>query len=540
MKRKDNRIVTISIPTTQNSQPISFNIALSDLKKVYREAIKNRFETVTFSYGELSAELSIKQIRRIILSAIKQYEAQTLIPATLKKYLSCNLSDITEKIVGRDQEIDKIWTYLTSIQKSNAILIGDHGVGKTTIASEIIRQINLGECPKQFNKYQVITLNTVNLLELAELSESSTFRYSIVLHKLDEFVKENNKRIIIYIDNLLHVKCDLNILKLFRKWLFNYKVKFIASINDKDFEDFFEIDDELMKYLNSLWIEEPDIEEIYPMIKNKIITLQNTYGVKISEKMIKFAISTADAHAQFNKSNPEKTIDAINFALADAQKKKQKEVIKQNFFSYYRIDFRTANKRHEKEEWAVSYHEVGHYLVGRLSPNLKCYKYDNVSILPTDDWNGVTISHFDERQYYSGSKEFSIDYIASLLGGRVGEKYYTSEVSSGAESDLLYANNMAERAVLSLGLAGIGDEQNKTYISMGYVKDYLLTDDIKTKINIEIEKIMREAYERAEKIINDNKELFEEIVQKLHEDKILVTDELDEICKKYIKDIDNS
>ena len=69
---------------------------------------------------------------------------------------------------------------------------------------------------------------------------------------------------------------------------------------------------------------------------------------------------------------------------------------------------------------------------------------------------------------------------------------------------------------------------------MGYVKDYLLTDEIKTKINQEIAKLMSEAYERAQKIINDNKELFEEIVQRLLEDKFLVSEELEEICKKYI------
>lgn len=537
MKGKDNRIVTIAIPSTQTSEIIEFNVALSDLENVYREAVKNNYEAITLTYGDLSEQLPIKQLKHIIISAIKQYESLKLIPKALKKYLISNPSAITERIVGRDQEIDRIWTYLTSTQKSNVILIGEHGVGKTTIASEIIRQINLDECPKQFCKHHIVTIDTNALLELAD---ASAFRYSVVIQRLNEFIKENKEKVIFYIDNLLHVKCDLEILKIFRKCLFDYNIKFIASINDEDFEDYFEIDTELMKCLNNLWIEEPDIEEIYPMIKNKINLLQNIYGVSISRTMVNFAILTADYHAHFNRANPEKTIDAINFALADAQKKGQKEVTKQNFFLYYKIDFREANKIPKERMKIVSYHEAGHYVVGKLSKNLKCFKFDNVSILPAEDFGGVTVAHFDTTQYYLSSKEYIIDYIAYSLGGRVGEMFYTNELSSGAESDLISANNMAEKAVLSLGLTGIGDEQNKTYIAMGYVKDYLLTDEVKTKINIEIEKIMQEAYERAQKIINDNKELFEEIVQRLREDKILVTDELDEICKKYIKDIDNS
>lgn len=540
MKGKDNRIVTISLPL-ENSEVIVFNANLSYLENLYKEAVEKNLKTISITVGETSGELSIKTLRRIIMLSIKLYKSYGLISFALKEYLTYNYSGITEKIDGRDQELDRIWTYLTSQQKNNAILIGEHGVGKTTIASEIIRQINLGECPKQFRKYHVITVNTGSLLELADLCEKKkSFKYEKVLNKLEDFIKQNKERVIFYIDNLLHMKYDIGLLKLFKKCVLEYNIKFIASINDEDFEYYFEYDDDILKYLNRIRIDEPEVDEVYPMIKNRINNLQSVYGVKISEEMIRFAISTADAHAHFNKSNPEKTIDAINFALADAQKNRQKEVTKQNFFTYYRVDFRTTCKRPEKEEWAVSYHEVGHYLVGVLLPNLKCYRFDNVSILPTDDWNGVTIYNFDQRQYYPGSREYFIDDIAFSLGGRVGEKYYTNELSSGASADLLSANYMAEQAVLSLGLAQIGSEENKTYIAKGYVKDYLLTDDVKTKINAEIEKIMKEAYARAQKVIEDNKELFEEIVQRLHDEKILVTYELDEICKKYIKNVDNS
>lgn len=540
MKGKDNRIVTVSLPL-ETSEVIVFNANLADLKKLYKEAIAKNLEAISITVGDTSGKLPIKTLRRIIISSIKQYKSYGLIPSALEGYLTYNYSGITEKIDGRDQELDRIWTYLTSIQKSNAILIGEHGVGKTTIASEIMRQINLGECTKQFSKYHVITLNTSALLELANLCEKKkSSKYEKVLIKLENFVNQNKEIVIFYIDNLLHMKCDIELLKLFRKCVVEYNIKFMASINDEDFEYYFEYDDDIMKHLNTIRIDEPEVDEVYPMIKNRIITLQGTYGVNISEGMIQFAISSADAHAHFNKSNPEKTIDAINFALADAQKKRQKEVVKQNFFSYYRVDFRTTSKWPEKEEWAVSYHEVGHYLVGKLLSNLKCYRFDNVSILPTDDWSGVTIYNFDQSQYYPGSIEYFIDQIAFLLGGRVGEKYYTNVLSSGASSDLESANSIAEQAVLSLGLAQIGNEENKTYISSGYVKNYLLTDDVKKEINKEIEKIMTEAYARARKVIDDNKELFEEIVHRLHDEKILVTYELDKICKKYIKDVDNS
>ena len=66
-----------------------------------------------------------------------------------------------------------------------------------------------------------------------------------------------------------------------------------------------------------------------------------------------------------------------------------------------------------------------------------------------------------------------------------------------------------------------------------YIKDFLLTDELRVKINNEISKIIEEAYKRAEDIINKNRELLEEIVQRLIEDGILMGDELEEICEKH-------
>lgn len=265
MKGKDNRIVTISLPL-ETSEVIVFNANLADLKKLYKEAIEKNLEAISITVGDTSGKLPIKTLRRIIISSIKQYKSYGLIPSALEGYLTYNYSGITEKIDGRDQELDRIWTYLTSIQKSNAILIGEHGVGKTTIASEIMRQINLGECTKQFSKYHVITLNTSALLELANLCEKKkSSKYEKVLIKLENFVNQNKEIVIFYIDNLLHMKCDIELLKLFRKCVVEYNIKFMASINDEDFEYYFEYDDDIMKHLNTIRIDEPEVDEVYPI-----------------------------------------------------------------------------------------------------------------------------------------------------------------------------------------------------------------------------------------------------------------------------------
>lgn len=532
MKRREKQIVTIVIPATENRQEITFNISLSALEAVFKKAIAIKEDIIRFKVGKKTVEIETKMIEQIIQNAKIQFVSQSLIPRDLNNYLTLMSNLSCEKLSARDEEIEKLWTCLCSKQKSNAVLVGEHGVGKTTMAMEVVRQINMKECPKQLSEFNVIEINTLNLLELAD---SSSLKYKHTLNKLIEFAKNNRYKVIFYIDNFLHVKCDAILMKVLFIFIKTYNIKIIASILYEDFQEYFMEDTFFMKYLNPILLEEPDTEEIYPMLKCKIIELQKTYRVKISEKMIRFAILTGLSLSSSNSANPESTLDIINFALSDACRKGQKEVTKSNVLSYYYIDFKLAKKTSEAEKWITAYHEAGHYLVSKMSSNIRNFKNAFVSILPIEGALGLTASYIDFGKQLTFSKEYYIDEIAFSLGGRVGEAIYTNEFSSGAQADLTAANTMAEQLVLAYGLSDIDGEQNKSYMVGNYIKDFLLTDELRVKINNEISSIIGEAYSRAEKIINENRELLKEIARRLVKEGVLMGDELEEVCEKYKK-----
>lgn len=538
MKGKDRRIVNVVIPATETSPEISFDISLSDLQNALKNAIDNNYKTITFRVGDKTADLSISHVSKIIKMAKSQFAAQVkvVVPKILKKYLtdmsSSKMTILNEKLSARDEEIEKLWTCLCSMQKSNAILVGEQGVGKTTMAIEVVRQINLKECPTQLSNYTVLELDTLKLLELAQ---TSRFKYQLVLNSMLEFLKENKKRMIVYIDNLLHAKCELLFMKCFMLLVKRYNVKIIASISLEDFNEFFMNDAPLMKYLNPILLEEPAVDEIYPMLKTRIDNLQKKYGVKISDKMIRFSILTGIHLSSSNSANPESTLDIVNFALADAKRREQKEVIKSNILAYYYINFKLDKKTNLEEKKRYAYHEAGHYIVAKMAKNMTNIKNAFVSILPIGGAGGLTAVYFTPENSTIDNKEYYIDDIAYSLGGRVGEAILTKDFSSGARSDLESANEMAEQVILSYGLSSRESEKNKSYTLGGgmYIKDYLLTDELRKDINKEISDLMSEAYKRAEKIINENRELFEEIVKRLLEEGVLMGDELEEICDQY-------
>ena len=201
MKRRNKQIVNIVIPATEKSEEISFNIALSELKATFKKAIDQECDMVNFKVGEKDVTLEIQKVKNIIRMAILQFASQITIPRRLTNYITILTKYGDEKLSARDEEIEKLWTCLCSKQKCNAILVGEQGVGKTTMAMEVVRQIVLRQCPKPLLKYNVIEINTLKLLELAD---RSLFKYEQVLNFLLEFAKNNRDKVIFYIDNLFH------------------------------------------------------------------------------------------------------------------------------------------------------------------------------------------------------------------------------------------------------------------------------------------------------------------------------------------------
>jgi len=531
MTKKDlNFLVEVHIPKTSKEEEIVFFVTLGQL----RNAIKTHPSgDITFEVGEKLIPIKRSKVIKIYNLAKQQLiNAKSTVPVRLKEYLfdlsASKKSAQVEKISSRDEEIEKLWSCMLLKKKNNAIIVGDHGVGKTTMVLEVVRQLKSGEAPSKVASCKVIRLNTSKLLKIR-----TDFSMKNVISLIVKYLMENKDNIILYVDDLLTMKYDIYLAELLIIIL-RLGVKFIASVTYESYEDYFEEDDTICKYLNPIYLDEPDIEDIYDIILSKVLKLQKSYGVTISEEMINFAILTGCHLSSSNSANPESTIDVINFAFADAKRNNCKEVSKKNILGYYFINFKLEKKAENTEKIITAYHEVGHYLVTRYSKNIRSYKNAFVSILPFEDALGLTASYENVGKQLTFDKEYFIDEIASLLGGRVGEEMYTNKYSSGALSDLDMASTMAEQVIMSYGLSNRESEKNKSYTVSGiYVKDFLLTDDIKNEINAEITELIKDGYDRATQIINEHKKLHEQIVSKLLKEGILTGIELDKICEEF-------
>lgn len=454
--------------------------------------------------------------------------ATRLIPKSLENYLQ----DLTKKlclkpiepIVKREHELEKIWFYISQKVRNNVFITGELDVGKTAIAHEIARQISTNECPKEFSGKRVLQLKPEQLLKI-----KSDRAYERTVRKVINFLVQNRKNIVLYIDNALYMKTDEFLIMMLYACIKRYNIPMIATIQSEDYDWYFAEDTFISKYLNEVYVKEPDKDEIRLMIDAHLKLFEKRYKVKPTEGAIKFGIYTSSL-SESPSYEPGNVISIFEKAFREARRKGKKYVDKNNILSCYNTYLDDYESTPEKERRATAYHETGHYIAQVMSEHCKDFKISCVSILPMMWWAGVTMSYFDKKEFAIRSREYFIDKIAMSLAGRVAERRVIETNSTGASNDLEHVNAYAKAIVMKWGFSDKENNRNRSY---DYEDYFLMPESKKELIDKEVQELIDAGMERAEKIISDNEGLLKVIAERLMVDEILTGEELEQICKEY-------
>lgn len=484
--------------------------------------------TIPLNINQKVVDLTMKaaDINRLLKQAMLM--STQIVPRSLKGYLE----DVTQKlaqkpiapIAKREHEIEKIWFYISQKRRNNVFLTGDMDVGKTALAYEIARQIATNECPKEFYEKHVLQLRPEVLLDI---KRDQTYERTI--KKVMNCLVENRKSIVLYIDNALFMKAELYLIKMLHACIKRYHIPIIATLNAEDYERYFWEDTNLSKFLNEVYVQEPEVEELKEIIKPHIALFERRYKVKFTEESIKYGIYTASL-SESPSSEPGNVISIFEKAAREAKRQRKREVDKQSILTCYNTYMKYYENTPEEERWATAYHETGHYIAHVMSEHQKDVKISCVSILPMMWWAGVTMSYREPKEYAIYSREYFIDQIAILLAGRIAESRITKANTTGACNDLERTNATAKAIVMKWGFSEKASSKNRSYD----FEDYFLMPEKKKKlIDQEVQELIDAGTKRAEEMINANEGLLEEIAKRLMVDEILTGEELEQICKEY-------
>ena len=175
-----------------------------------------------------------------------------------------------------------------------------------------------------------------------------------------------------------------------------------------------------------------------------------------------------------------------------------------------RVEIGTEKKSHkynEKSKKLTAYHEAGHAVSSYFLE--ECDPVKEISIIPRGMGAGGYTWYTPQEENYP-SKKAMLDQLVSLLGGRVAESIVLHDISTGASNDLQRASTICRDMVAKYGMSDeIGpvvysDDNNEIFLGRdyGHVNNY--SDVTSARIDAEIEKMMRAAYEKTECILKEH------------------------------------
>ncbi len=184
----------------------------------------------------------------------------------------------------------------------------------------------------------------------------------------------------------------------------------------------------------------------------------------------------------------------------------------------------------KQEKEIVAYHECGHALVASSLKSTD--KVKKISIIPRGVAAlGYTLQLPTEDRYMMTKVELT-ERISVLLGGRIAEEIIFDEVSTGAQNDLEKASDMARRMVKyygmsdKLGIVTFEPENKSAFLGFGvsYNKDY--SEETAREIDIEVKRIIDEAYVKTKEILRKKKQTLIKLAKKLMEKEVINEEEL--------------
>ncbi len=250
-------------------------------------------------------------------SAISTEQADEVLEEFTTNLTQLAREDKLEPVIGRTKEIDDIINVLAKRFKSNVLMVGDPGVGKTAIAEGISSAIINGEVPEFLEGHEVYSLEIGSLLAGSKYRGEFEEKVKEVLQALE--VKKNA---ILFIDEAHTMggagqtsNGSVDFANMIKPAITKGTLKVIASTTWEEYYESFEKDRALMRRFYRVTIDEPSHDTTVRILRGLSERLNDFHDVNITEEAIEAAVEMADRYIHERK-NPDKSIDLLDAACA--------------------------------------------------------------------------------------------------------------------------------------------------------------------------------------------------------------------------------
>ena len=268
------------------------------------------------------------------------------------------LSNCYDEIIGRDEEIDKIIQILLRKSKTNPLLIGEAGVGKTAVVEELARRISVGSVPSKLRDSIIYNLPICNIVSDTKYRGEFESRLKKIISELVE-----SKNIILFIDEVHTIvgaggaEGAIDASNILKPYLARGDLKIIGATTISEYSKYILNDKALSRRFQNVFIVEPDYDKTLKILLNIKNSYEKFHNVIISDEIVKLCIDYSNDYI-FTGKQPDKSIDLLdelctysvlkdsktndfvkyNKTLFEIENNKNKEIINRNFKKalYYR------------------------------------------------------------------------------------------------------------------------------------------------------------------------------------------------------------
>lgn len=222
-----------------------------------------------------------------------------------------------EPVIGRSADIDNIINVLAKRFKSNVLMVGDPGVGKTAIVDGLAQAIVNNEVPDFLKDHVIYGLEIGSLLAGSKYRGDFEEKVKAVIEALN-----TKKNTILFIDEAHTMQGSgsgssgsIDFANMIKPAITKGKLKVIASTTWEEFYESFEKDRALMRRFYKIGIDEPSYDSTIKILSGLSERLNDFHDVNITEDAITTAVESATRFIH-DRKNPDKSIDLLDAACA--------------------------------------------------------------------------------------------------------------------------------------------------------------------------------------------------------------------------------
>ena len=223
-----------------------------------------------------------------------------------------------DPVIGRNEEIEQVSLALGRRTKSNVLMVGDPGVGKTAIAEGLAFKIVNEDVPEFLKEYNVFTLDIGSMLAGSKYRGDFEERFKLVLQAL-----QKKGKTIMFIDEAHMISgagagggnSANDLANMLKPALAKGNIKVVASTTWEEYRKYFEKDRALMRRFQRVTIDEPSRENTVLILQGVKKYYEDYHNTEITEEAIQAAVDLSIKY-QTDKKLPDKAIDLIDVACA--------------------------------------------------------------------------------------------------------------------------------------------------------------------------------------------------------------------------------